>query len=291
MKILNLGSLNIDYVYYVDHFVRPGETLPSHAYLRNPGGKGLNQSIALGFAGARVSHAGRTGREGLFLKEVLESAGVETQLISLSELPAGHAIIQVNSSGENAILVYGGANQDISKREVDAALSRFNSGDWFLLQNETNQVAYALEKAAARGLRIIFNASPMSSEVSSYPLQLVDILIMNEVEAAQLSGAVDFNEIVKELRRKFPKAAVLLTLGAHGCKYADPALAFSRPAESVTVVDTTAAGDTFIGYFLASLAENRDPRIAADRASRAAAVCVSRHGAARSIPRREEVRW
>ncbi len=291
MKILNFGSLNIDYVYAVDHFVRPGETLASSSMERHSGGKGLNQSIALANAGLQVFHGGKIGPEGEFLRDGLTKAGVNTDLIIKSDQPTGHAIIQVAPSGENSILLYGGANRSISKHDVDHALSRCTAGDWLLTQNETNNVPYLLERAAARGLKNFINPAPMTLEVSKYPLHLVSMLIVNEIEGAGLSGKTEYPEILKALRQQYPHAAVLLTLGAQGILYADQKESFSRAAEKAKVVDTTGAGDTFTGYFLASLAEEWNPRIAADRASRAAAICVSRRGAADSIPKRGEVLW
>lgn len=148
MKILNFGSLNIDYVYSVDHFVQKGETISSSQMNIFSGGKGLNQSVALGRAGAKVFHAGRIGKDGEFLVEQLKEAGVNTDLVVVDEdCSTGHAIIQNDAEGDNCILLYGGANQRITKEQIDAALEQFDAGDYLVLQNEISNLPYLMEKA------------------------------------------------------------------------------------------------------------------------------------------------
>lgn len=289
MKILNIGSLNIDHVYAVEHFVRPGETLASDRYEKHAGGKGLNQSIALARAGAQVFHAGNIDQSGVFLKETLQQSGVETKLIRQSEVPTGHAIIQVTPAGENSIILYGGANQAITEKDLQSIFADFSQGDWFLTQNETSNVPRMLELAAQKGMKIFLNPAPMSATVLEYPLHLVDTFIVNEIEGGDLTKKTDFTEILNEMRARFPRAATLLTLGAKGARYADASQQLSRLAEKAKVIDTTAAGDTFTGYFIDSLAKGMSVTAALDRASRAAAICVSRRGAAVSIPEAVEL--
>lgn len=288
-RIVNFGSLNIDHVYQVPHIVSPGETLAASSYNRHAGGKGLNQSIALARAGARVFHAGKVGREGEFLRRLLEDNHVDVQLVQPVDSPSGHAIIQVAESGENSIVLFAGANSLVAERDIDAALSRFESSDWLLTQNETSGTGYLLQRAAARGMKIFFNPAPMSDAVLDLPLEVVSAFILNEIEGAQLTGKSGAADILESLRARFPNAAVVLTLGAQGVLYADSQAQLARIAEPVSPVDTTAAGDTFTGFYVAALASGRDVRGALDVASRAAALCVTRRGAAVSIPHIEEL--
>lgn len=290
MKILNFGSLNLDHVYSVDHFVRPGETLASLGYQKFLGGKGLNQSVALARAGAEVLHAGKVGTDGDVLRIFLKNEGVDVSHIQTLDSPSGHAVIQVNSEGENCILLYGGANQKIQNSDVTAALAGFSKGDVLLLQNEISGISEIIRQASQKGLRIIFNPAPMNESVKKYPLELVDWLIVNRVEAFDLSGEEDQEKIISILMKKFPRSQFILTLGPEGSIYfgKDHEQIFV-PAQKVKAVDTTGAGDTFIGYFLAFLVEGLATKRCLELASAASAICVTRQGAASSIPKRAEV--
>lgn len=292
MKALCFGSLNIDYTYRVDHFVARGETLLSQGLQVFSGGKGLNQSIALSRAGAAVYHAGSIGEDGLFLLEELRQAGVNTDLVTVSrEVRTGHAIIQNSPDGDNCILLYGGANQTITREQIDEVLTHFAAGDVLVLQNEINELAYLMEQAHRRGLRIALNPSPMNETVPGLPLDTVDWLLVNEVEAGQIlhCAVIDGVAAARALREKLPRAAIVLTLGGEGAVYADGDCLFAQSAVPVRTVDTTAAGDTFTGYFLAAMLEGQTPRQAMALAAKAAAISVTRPGAAPSIPKREEV--
>jgi ribokinase len=289
MKILNYGSLNLDHVYRVDHFVAPGETLASLGYERHCGGKGGNQSIALARAGAAVWHAGKIGPDGLVLRDTLAAAGVDVHLLRLDGTATGHAIIQVDRRGENAILLHGGANQEITDAEAVATLADFGPGDLLLLQNEISAIPAILRHARSRGLTVALNPAPLGPEVSGYPLEFVNLFILNEIEGAQLSGEAEPEAILAALRRRFPAAEFVLTLGAQGARWADADRAVAVPAERVNAVDTTAAGDTFIGFFLARRAAGDSPEAALRLACRAGAICVTRAGAAEAIPTLTEV--
>ena len=292
LEVLNFGSLNIDHVYHVDHFVRPGETLSCTEYRKFPGGKGLNQSVALARAGLRVAHAGKCGADGEFLVETLRAAGVDTQFLLRSDNPTGHACIQVDSSGQNAILLFPGANQEITDREADAVLSGIPSGTLLLLQNEINGIASLMRKARARGLRIAINPAPCGPEVADYPLELADYLFVNEIEAAQLAGAEhspDAETLLKSLSWRYPAAEVILTLGADGALCASSGNIIRIPASPADVVDTTCAGDTFIGYYLAGRLRGSSVETSMLLASKAAAITVGRAGAAISIPAAAEI--
>jgi len=314
VRILDLGSLNVDYVYRVDSFLAPGETKAALSREVHAGGKGLNQSIALAKAGARAWHAGRLGVGGEALAEALRSAGVDVSLLKPSPLPTGHTIIQVDASGQNCILLYGGSNRALSPTDIEEFLAPFGEGDLVLLQNETNEVGLAMRLAKERGLSIAFNPSPMDSAVLDYPLELVDYFILNEVEAAALAGPGaaakglgcppadgpsakglpdGVEAAISAILERSRGAAVVLTLGSEGSVYArgsgPSAVRIRQAAYRAEAVDTTAAGDTFTGFFLAAMAEGLPPQKALDLASRAAAVCVTRPGAAPSIPSRAEV--
>lgn len=291
MKILCFGSLNIDKVYSVPHFVRLGETLAADALNDFCGGKGLNQSVALAKAGCNVYHAGCVGAaDGGMLLNVLQAAGVNTTCVKQLSCPTGHAIIQVDSTGQNCILLFGGANQQISREQIDETLTQFESGDMLVLQNEISNLHYLIAQAAARGMVIVLNPSPMTDAILSLPLHLVSYFMLNEVEARDLCGeAAEDSEYPAKLLKRYPSSRIVLTLGSRGCIYKDAVQEVYFPACRVEAVDTTAAGDTFTGFFVASIAEAKSVRDALSVATRAAAISVTRAGASSSIPEKEEV--
>ena len=285
MKILNFGSLNIDLVYQVEHIARPGETIASSSHQVFAGGKGANQSAALARAGARVFHAGQVGPEGQWLVDKLAGLGVDVQHIRIGDPPTGHAIIQVDRQGQNSIVLFAGANAQIDQAAIDATLSHFGEGDILLLQNEINDIPYIITAAAARGLTICLNPAPFGPEVRAYPLELIDLLIVNETEATGLADA----STLAALATLCPRAQIALTLGAAGAQYRSPTEEFDLPAPQIEAVDTTGAGDTFIGYFLQGLTADMTARDAMARAVQAAALCVTRPGAMDSIPAADEL--
>jgi len=290
MRILNFGSVNIDHVYQVPHFVRPGETLASTRYDRFAGGKGFNQSVALARAGADVHHAGRIGRDGEWLRHALAQDGAKVRHLETVDGPTGHAIIQVDAYGQNCIVLSGGANREIDEQDAAGVLADFGAGDLLLLQNEISMIPEIMHLAAGRGLKIAFNPAPMGPEVLGYPLELVDLFIVNEVEAAGLCGReIDPEATLRALRAQFPKAHFLLTLGPRGAIAMADGDPVSVPPREVPVVDTTAAGDTFIGFFLATRTSGVPLPDALWRATIASSLCVSRPGASPSIPAKDEV--
>jgi len=289
MKTLNFGSICIDNVYKVPHFVKPGETLSCSSYETHPGGKGLNQSLALAYAGAETWHAGKLGDEGIWLKTLLADAGVDTSLIEASSTPTGHAVIQVTPEGENAIVISAGANRTIDHSDIDRILSGFGAGDNLLLQNEINLLPEIIESGHARSMRIIFNAAPITGQVNDYPLDLIDLLIVNEIEGEALSGRQQPGEILAELSRKFPGMEVVLTLGEQGVVYGCGDVVLEQKAAPVAAVDSTGAGDTFTGYFVASWQAGVPVQECLKEACHAASICVTRAGAASSIPKRSEL--
>lgn len=291
MKIINFGSLNIDYVYRVDHFVMAGESEQAMQRQIHAGGKGLNQSIAAARAGAQVVHAGALGPDGAFLQQLLCEAGVDASMLLHVEQPTGHAIIQVTPAGENAIVAFGGANQQLTQAYVDSVLDRANAQDWVLLQHETSCTAYIIEQAAQRGLRVAFNPSPFPSHPESLPLEGVHTFIVNELEGAQLAGLpphADENTIMAAIVKKYPAAQIIMTLGGRGVVALLDGQKYMQPAFSVQAVDTTAAGDTFCGYYLAACCGQQAPEQCLRLACAASAIAITRAGAAPSIPTMDE---
>jgi ribokinase len=289
MDILNLGSLNIDRVLRVARIVRPGETIAAAALTEFAGGKGANQSVALARAGVAVAHAGRVGADGRWLFDKLAAEGIDTSRVRVGDGPSGQAIIQVDDAGQNAIILLGGANQQITSTDVDAALADCPADSWLLVQNETSAVDHAIRAAKQRGMRIAFNPAPFDERVPLQSLELVDLLCLNETEGAALSGRIDPDQIALTLAARFPRCDVLLTLGAAGVIQINPQGQTRFQAHAVEAVDTTAAGDTFLGYYLAGLIRGMPADRAMNVAIRAAALCVTRAGALDSIPRWDEV--
>ncbi len=291
MKILCYGSLNVDHVYGVDHFVRGGETIPSLSRELFCGGKGLNQSVALARAGGEVYHAGKVGADGGMLLDRLRQNGVNADHVSVStDLPTGHAVIQVDAKGQNCIIVCAGANGSITEQEMDEVLSHFGQGDILLLQNEINGIGTLMRKAYGRGMQIALNPSPIDRQLASLEeLRYVTWFILNEVEGCELTGQREGAEICSALLQKYPRARVVLTLGKKGCLYRDGEKTAAHGIYDVPVVDTTAAGDTFTGYFLAGVTDGLPVERILELASKASSLAVSRRGAADSIPARAEV--
>lgn len=293
MGVLNFGSLNVDAVYRVEHIVRPGETLSSSSYRVFAGGKGANQSMALARAGASVAHAGKVGEDGRWVLDKLKAAGVDIRHTAVVAEPNGRAIIQVDDAGQNAIVLFAGTNKQITRQQISDTLSGFAAGDWLLLQNEINEVGFLIEQARARGMKVCLNPAPFDAQVPRYPLDLLDLIILNETEAAGVVGKGGHEELAERLRKKLPGAEVVLTCGARGAIWCRQGRGDSNwvysPAHRVKAVDTTGAGDTFIGYFLAALVEGQSPSQALALGQRAAAICVTRAGAMDSIPTRQEV--
>lgn len=289
MKILNFGSMNIDYTYKVEHIVMPGETISSGGLEIFPGGKGLNQSVALARAKAEVYHAGMIGEDGLFLKEVCEKAGINTKFIRCISERTGNAIIQVSKEGQNSIILFAGANRKNTKEYIKEVMAYFEKGDFLLLQNEMNLIAELIDEGKKRGMTVVLNPSPFDRELLCAGMEKVDYFLVNEVEGSQITGEKKSEDILKEMKRRYPKAGVILTLGKDGAIYQDQAQTITQDAVMTDVVDTTAAGDTFTGYFLAAIMEKRTKQEALKEAAYAASLAVSRKGASVSIPEKNEV--
>ena len=288
--IYNLGSLNLDQIYQIPHHVADGETLSATDFSVGAGGKGCNQSIACALAGAKVVHAGCIGNDGMMLKELLEKSGADTSLLEVVDTPTGRAVVMVNAEGNNSIVLFGGANNMVTDSLLDKIFAVAESDDVLLLQNETNMLAETMVRAKDKGMKIAFNFAPFDEEkAKTLPLELVDYLIVNEIEGAGVAGVSDPLQILDVLTSRYSNMQIMLTLGADGVVWAGPYGAGKLPAFPADVVDTTAAGDTFIGYFLAGINENMSVHDSAVLASKASAICCSRPGAGTAIPCRAEI--
>ena len=289
MKFLVFGSLNIDRVYSIPYLPERGETLSCTNYEIHVGGKGLNQAVSLSKSCADVYMAGFIGQDGIFLADYLKGAGVNTELIKTIDGFTGHAVIEVEPQGQNQMILFPGANREITPEYCDKVLESFGAGDLVLMQYETSQVEYMLEKAHEKGMKTAFNPSPFVSELCDFDYSKVDYLILNESEGQSIAGETDMKKTVDVLLEKLCGGAVILTLGGDGAIYADGKNYVKVPAFRVNAVDTTGAGDTFTGYCLNALLGGAEPEDALKTASAASAIVVTKPGAAETIPQKNEV--
>lgn len=281
--IFNFGSINLDLVYRVPHLPAPGETLASRSFERFLGGKGMNQSIAIARAGGAVRHIGCLGPDAGWLRA--EIAGFDLSLDDIAEVeePSGHAVIFVDDAGENLIVIHPGSNHAFSAGQVAAALDTARPGDWVMLQNETNMVPEIARAAAERGLSVCYSAAPFEAEAVRAVLPHVTLLAVNAGEAAALEAALGAHPA------QLGPAHVLVTRGAEGAALHSGEAVVEQASFPVEPVDTTGAGDTFLGAFMARFAEGAAAPEALRFAAAAAALQVTRPGAAAAIPDRAEV--
>ncbi len=289
MRVLNIGSMNLDHVYSVDHIVQPGETEASLDMNIFLGGKGMNQSVALAKAGVETYQGGMIGDDGKPFLDACKEYGVHADYIRQIDGKTGHAIIQIDSNAQNCILLYGGANQCLTEAYVDEVLANFGKDDILLLQNEVNMMPYMVDKAYEKGMQIALNPSPFNEKLDAVDMGKISIFLLNEVEGNQITGETDPDAIIAKLLELYPKAKIVLTLGGDGAVYADAAQKHFQPIFKVQAVDTTAAGDTFTGYFLAGLCEGMPIPEVLKMSAKASSIAVSREGAVPSIPYRAEV--
>jgi len=289
MKVLNFGSLNIDYVYPVDHIIIPGETEPAGDVMENCGGKGLNQSIALAKAGVKVAHAGLVGEEGQILIDKCIENNVDTTFIRKIPGRSGHTIIQVDKNGQNSIILFGGSNRKFTKEYIDEVLAGFEKGDIIVLQNEVNLLDHIIDEAYKKGMMIVLNPSPYDSAIEKCDLKKISLFILNEIEGEQITGKKDPDEILNDLAGRFPEAKIVLTLGSEGSVYRYKDETYRQGIFKVKAVDTTAAGDTFTGYFISSIIDGLSVPEGLRLAAKASSITVTRPGATDSIPLKKEV--
>ena len=284
MKILNFGSINKDFFYSVNDFVRPGETISSNEYDIMIGGKGLNQSVGISKAGVKVYHAGIINKDDTFIIDKLKSWKINCDNILLSDNPTGHAIIQVNKKGENSIIIHGGANHDFNLKSIKSILSKFETGDILLLQNEINNIEEIIDRAHYKKMKIIFNPAPFNNDILKYDLNKINTLMLNQSEGEGLSNEKIPDKILKVLNNNFKNTEIILTLGEKGSLYSYKDELIKIRAHDVKTVDTTGAGDTFIGYYVAGFASKMNKKDNLNRASEAAALTTIKLGGAESIP-------
>ncbi|MFT6407422.1 MAG: ribokinase [Arenicella sp.] len=288
-KILSFGSINIDYIYRVEHFVRPGETLASRSLDVALGGKGANQSVAIARAGGTVKHIGRASQSEAWVFTYLQACGVDISNVERVDEPSGHAIIQVDQQGENAIILHGGANQSFDIDYLSGLIANSQTADYLLAQNECNALPEVIAMALEAGLKVVLNPAPMTDSIRSLPLHRLDTLIVNEGEAQGLCDKSKIDDVVDTLRKLLPRTRVVITLGAEGAILIANGSVVKVPAVDTTVVDTTGAGDTFVGYFVAGLAAGLEDLPALERACQAAALSVQSLGAIASIPNLDQL--
>ncbi len=285
MKILNFGSINKDFFYSVDDFVRPGETISSIRYNVKIGGKGLNQSVGISKAGQKIYHAGIINKDDTFILDKLKKWNINCENILLGDNPTGHAIIQVDKNGENSIIIHGGANHDVDIKFIKSVLSKFDSGDILVLQNEINNIKEIIDRAHHKKMKIVFNPAPFNKEISNYDLNKISTLILNQTEGEALSKEKKPDNILKTLNSKFNNTEIILTLGEKGSLYSFKNELVKIKAHKLDTVDTTGAGDTFIGYYVAGIASEMNKINNLNRASEAAAIATTKLGGAESIPK------
>ena len=285
MKILNFGSINKDFFYSVNDFVKPGETISSIKYNVKIGGKGLNQSVGISKAGQKIYHAGIINKDDTFILDRLKKWNINCENIVLGVNPTGHAIIQVDKNGENSIIIHGGANHDFDIKFIKSVLSKFDSGDILVLQNEINNIKEIIDRAHHKKMKIVFNPAPFNNEILSYDLNKISTLILNQTEGEALSKEKKPVNILRVLKSKFNNTEIILTLGEKGSLYSFKDELLKIKAHKVDTVDTTGAGDTFIGYYVAGIASKMNKKDNLNRASKAAAIATTKLGGAESIPR------
>ena len=289
MKILDFGSLNYDYVYGVEHVVVPGETISSRDMEIFCGGKGLNQAIAAARAGAEVHMAGMVGEDGQLFMDICKENGIDISYLKRVPGKSGHAIIQLDKNGQNSILLYGGSNRKMTKEYVDEVLTGFSKGDLLLLQNEINMLDYIIDKAYEKGMRILLNPSPYDEKLAACDLSKISVFLINEIEGEQITKEKEPEKMLDVLEEKYPGAGIMLTLGSKGSVYANKGKRYRQDIFKVKAVDTTAAGDTFTGYFAASVLKGMPMEEILRKCAKASAIAVSKKGASDSIPKEEEV--
>lgn len=284
MRVFNLGSINVDHIFRLSHFPAAGETLISKDYLCCLGGKGANQSLALARGGAEVSHIGRLAAPDQHFIEPLEAAGIALDYVATDAEATGSAVVLVDEqSAENQIIINPGANQQITTHLIDSALANASSTDWALAQNETNNLGYFLQLAKSKGMSVCYSAAPFVAETTVEMLPLTDLLIVNQIEAQALSETLNCSIT------QIPVPHLVITLGAEGARYIGKEGDWTLPSPKVEAVDTTGAGDTFLGFMLAGLSAGKTLQEALQLALCAAALQVTRKGTAEAIPELSEV--
>ncbi len=295
--ILVLGSVNMDLVFQTPRMPAPGETLMGESFHQIHGGKGANQAVAAARMGGRVHLVACVGDDDFGRRSLssLAQDGIDTQFVrQVKACTTGVAGILLDAHGENSIVLAAGANAHLDQNDIDRAASLLTDAKILVCQLETpiESVSYAIKLAHDAGVKVLLNPAPMQ-KLNDDLLALVDFLVLNETEAQQLTGlAVDSQAQAFEAGlalRKRGVGVVIITLGSSGIVLVTENHRESLPAYRVEVVDTTAAGDTFVGSLAVALGEGLELNAACDLAQRAAALAVTQLGAQTSIPHRETV--
>lgn len=284
MKILNFGSLNIDIFFRVENIVKPGETISAKSIEKRPGGKGLNQSVALSKSFENVYHAGSVGDDGVFLIDYLKSENINTKYIKKSDKLTGNAIIQVDDKGENSIVLYKGANFDNDKKFIDEVLDNFDKDDILVLQNEISSMKYLIDKAYEKGMKIVLNPSPITEDVKEFDFNKIDLLLVNEIEAKDIANKDNIDESINYFMATYPNINLIVTLGSKGSIFVNKNEKIKQEGIKVESVDSTGAGDTFTGFFVSYFYQGKNVRDCLKFASLASALSVTKSGASISIP-------
>lgn len=290
MKMVVFGSLNIDKTYSLTDFVHPGETVSALKMEQFCGGKGFNQAVALRRAGNEVCFAGAVGTDGGFLLDTLDRNGIDRTFVKQTDGATGHAIIQLDAKGQNCIIILAGANGEITVADVEKTLAAFGEGDLIVLQNEISCVPEIIRLAHEKGMIVAFNPSPFNEKIAACDISGVDYLLVNETEGAAMAGETNPDAILDALHARYPRLNVVLTLGGDGSVFQNAdGTRHACGIHKVQAVDTTAAGDTFTGFFLSEMLRHGDAPRALKIAAKAAGIAVSRKGAEPSIPMMAEV--
>lgn len=289
MKVLVFGSLNIDFIYKLEHIVMPNETIKSTTCEVSAGGKGLNQAMAFAKTGLPVYIASNLGKNGQVLADTLSSGNVDISLLNHVDEDSGEAIIQVDENGNNAIIVCGNCNEHITEDYIELVFSHFEKGDILVIQNEINNLDLIINTAKDKDIKLVFNPSPFNHVIKTLPMNKIDYLFINEVEGKQLTGFEDEKSIVEHIFKDYPDMKIVLTLGERGAVYADKNEYIYEPAKKVEVVDTVGAGDTFTGYFIYGVESGKTIKESLQMAAIASSIVIGRHGAGNSIPTLNEV--
>mgnify|MGYP003275512614 FL=1 len=297
-KIAVLGSINIDTTYRVNEFPKPGQTIQALSKSSTGGGKGNNQAVAAARSEAQTYFIGMVGTddEGKFMLENLAEEGINTDLISQNkEIGTGTALVTLNSSGQNDIMVYGGANQAMTTEVLNGSEAVLAQVDFLLAQNETPQevTLAAFKLAKSLGVKTIFNPAP-AGKIMPALLEYTDIIIPNETECQALTGSEITDEVSMQAAanafKEMGVGTLLITLGSKGVYYSTPSSQGLVPAFKVQALDTTAAGDTFIGALASQLSKDLSNIVPAlTYAQKASSLAVQKMGAASSIPSAEEI--
>lgn len=298
-KIVVLGSLNVDRILQMDRVPEPGETLALNNQDMAGGGKGANQAIAAARSGAQTSFIGRVGADenGKFMLQQLVNSGVTTDLVAVDEdAGTGQAFVMVEKSGENRILIYGGANAQLSATDVKKAQTQIAAADLMVAQLETpvETTQFAFQMAKELGVKTILNPAPAVAKLPAELLKNTDVITPNETEVEILTGIAVTDEaaMLKAAQRlhDLGVATVIITLGSKGVFYDDGAQHGIVPAFKVQAVDTTAAGDTFLGALSSELNPDlSNLKTAIEYGNKASSLAVQKMGAQPSIPTRKDI--